>query len=328
MKLYSKKNITDTVSAMRKNDRFAHSFLLTGEQGVGKKMAALYMAMSLLCDDPDENMLPCGKCRQCRRIEKGIHPDVMTMQPSTEKGNYSVEYIREELIPDIYVYPNDGECKIYIIPNAAKLNVQCQNTLLKVIEEPPDHVYFIFTAEDKSAILPTVLSRVVQLSVTGCSLEECTEALSDMEKYSMEDIERAVSAYGGNIGKCVDFLEKGEYYDLFVTADNIAKAIIASDRYTILKELSLCSNRERFRAVLSMTDKNIRDCAVMRICGDNAVLTGCSHGAAKAMIPRLSFEKAQRVHEKLVKCIEMCGSNMNMNLAALSCSAADALSRI
>lgn len=328
MKLYSKKNITDTVSAMRKNNRFAHSFLLTGEQGTGKKTAALYMAMSLLCDDPDENMLPCGKCRQCKRIEKGIHPDVITAQPSTEKGNYTVDYFRDELIPDIYVYPNDGDSKVYIIPNAAKLNITCQNALLKVVEEPPDHVYFIFTAEDKSVLLPTVLSRVVQLSVTGCSPEESAEALRSMDKYSTEDIEKAVSAYGGNIGKCVDFLEKGEYYDLFVTADNVANAIINSDKYTILKELSLCTNRDRFRAVLNLTDKNIRDSAVMRICGENSVLTGCSHAAAKAMTSRLSFEKAQRVHEKLVKCIEMCGSTMNMNLAALSCSAADALSKI
>lgn len=328
MKLYSKKNISRTVSAMKKSGRFAHSFLITGEQGAGKKTAALYMAMSLLCDSPDEDMQPCGKCRQCKRIEKGIHPDVIIPEPDMKSGGYSVEYIRSELLPDVYVYPNDGDCKIYIIPNAEKLTVIVQNTLLKIIEEPPDHVYFIFTAADKSALLPTVLSRVVQLAVTGCTDEECISALEDMEKYGREDIQKAVSAYGGNIGKCIDFLEKGDDYSLFVSADNIAKAIIASDRYTILKEFSLCENRDKFKALLDMTDKNIRDCAVMRICGENAVLTGCSHDSSRAMTSRLSFDAARRIHEKLTEMCGLCGSPMNLNLAALSVSAADALSKI
>ncbi|MGN1417142.1 MAG: DNA polymerase III subunit delta', partial [Oscillospiraceae bacterium] len=254
MKLYSKNNIKRLASSMKSSGRFSHGFILTGEEGSGRKTAAKYLAMARLCANPAADGEPCGECRECRRIESDSHPDVIWVEGETSAGAYSVRQLREELIPDMYVKPNDTDAKFYIIPDGEKLLVPAQNALLKIVEEPPEYGYFIFTAKSRSAFLPTIISRTVTVGVSECTREECTAALSDMGKYPAEDIGKAVSACGGNIGKCVSYLEKGEMYELCTAVQDIAAAMIASDSYTVLKILSSRKNREDLRKVLNMLD--------------------------------------------------------------------------
>ncbi len=326
MKLYAKNNILHTVTAMKRSGRFAHSFLLTGEKGSGRTSAAKYIAMALLCNSSDADGLPCGVCRNCRRIEEGTHPDVIIPEGGGKTGSYTAASIRA-LIADAYILPNDGEEKVYIIRDAEKLRAVCQNILLKIIEEPPDHVYFILTASDKSELLPTVLSRMTVLGIPECSRSECHKALADMGSFSDEDTELAVSAYGGNIGKCTDFLNGGDSRSMYDLVIRIADGMIASDKYTVLKELSSCTDRNKFRCVLEMLDRILRDSLVINMV-DSDKLTGCSEKAAAALSSRTGTEKTLAVHDKLIEAENSCSASMNLNLSAAACIVTEFLCKI
>ena len=101
-----------------------------------------------MCEFPHEG-IPCGECNACLNVEKGIHPDVIYPEKSGKLGGYSVNCARE-VIADAYVKPNNSSgCKVYIFADCHNVDTRTQNTLLKLIEEPPEYAYFIFTCGSK-----------------------------------------------------------------------------------------------------------------------------------------------------------------------------------
>ncbi len=320
MILYSKDSITSAVASMKRNDRMAHGFLLQGEKGAGKKTTALYIAKTLMCESCVDGV-PCGSCRHCRRVEQGTHPDVIIPERSGKMMIYNVETI-EDMYEDAYVMPNDCDCKVYILPDCENIQERTQNMMLKLIEEPPSHAYFIFTARDKSVFLPTILSRVITFGVPECKEGECAEALAQHEKYTPEQINEAVSVFHGNIGCCMEYLEGAGCAEEVKLCRSLIDGIISGDEYTLYKSLyDMGENREKIKNVLTLADKVIRDVCIIRIEGrDKAELTGCYKSGAERLADRLSFKKAENIHEILLQNIQYCSSNVNVSaaMAALS----------
>lgn len=325
MKLYGKNNLEKTLSGMERTGRVAHSWLMSGADGAGKKVSAKYTAMWLLCDEK-QNGLPCGKCRNCSRVLRDIHPDVIYPEKTGKTQSYSADTVRST-IEDCFTAPNDGLRKIYIFPDCNNINQTAQNALLKIIEEPPDHVYFIFTAVNKSVFLPTILSRVTSISIGECSEEECSAALSADGDYTPEDISEAVSAYHGNIGRCRDYLEKGVYYSLCDTVRSISSAMIQNNEYEILKQLSALKNRDAMKQVLDMLDDVIRDALVFRVKGAEAELLSCCTESARALSARLTRSAIEGIHEFLVRARSWCSISANINMNAAACAVSARLCR-
>ncbi|MCD7805282.1 MAG: AAA family ATPase [Oscillospiraceae bacterium] len=233
LKLYSKDNISGLVLSMRQRDRLCHSFLLVGDKGVGKKTAAKYMALEILCRSQGE--VPCGICKDCRMILNDAHPDVITVSASGKSGNYRADDLRP-LISDAYIASNEGGYKIYILPDIDKALPAAQNTLLKIFEEPPDHVIIIMTAEKRENVLPTVRSRAIVINVPEASREDTIAALSE-RRISEEDAERAYGVLGGNIGACIEYLNGGSD-ELYLRVKSASEALAKSDEYALLKILN------------------------------------------------------------------------------------------
>lgn len=314
MTLYSKKSVTEPITAMVRNGRIAHGFLLTGEKGVGKKTCAKYIAKAIMCEDIQDG-LPCGKCRQCRRIDEDIHPDVITPERSGKTLVYKAETIRE-MYDDAYTMPNDCDAKIYMLPDCGEnLQERTQNILLKLIEEPPEYAYFIFTAENKGCFLPTVLSRVITLGVTECTDDECKAALTETGKYTSEQVDEAVSVFHGNIGKCIESLEESGLENAELCR-NIVSCMANSDEYGICVALNkIGESRDRVKDILTMLDKVIRDVCSVRLYGENAEFIGCYRDGALKLAERMSFKKALYIHEIIGKNIDYCNSNIYVPLA-------------
>lgn len=317
MNVYSKDNIKSLVSSMNKSKRFSHGILITGEKGSGRKFTAKYIAMSLLCEDLNDG-LPCMKCNNCKRIAENIHPDVIFASEGEGKsGNYTAEKIRN-IIMDSSVMPNDGDKKIYIIPDCEKLTAICQNALLKTIEEPEDYLYFIFTSLDKSPFLPTVLSRIITVGINTCSEDECKAIISKENKYALEDINMAVSAYHGNVGKCISFLEKGEYYEIYEKSEKISSCLISGNKYMALKELNEITKRDIFKGVLLNLDEIIRDSLMYKTFGKDTHISGISEKNAEKLSSMITSGRGVRIHEHISDCLNLCKPDKNINLAMLS----------
>ncbi len=313
MILYSKRNITDSIEAMNRKNRLAHAFLLVGEKGSGKKTAADYIAGMLLCDTKNA----CGECRNCRRIERKTHPDVIRPERTGKKLIYSRDTIRM-ICSDAFTFPNDCDSKVYIFADCENIEENTQNLLLKLIEEPPGHAYFIFTAVNREVFLPTFLSRVITLGVGECSEDECRKALLDTGRYDESSVEAAVSHFHGNIGLCAEFLDNDSLVRQTEACKMIIDGIAESDEYKIIKTLAqLGENRAYIRDVLTLADKVVRDSCVIRINPkeSGSLLTGCYREGAEKLSGRLSFKRASVIHEAFYQYSCFLAGNVNCSAA-------------
>lgn len=143
---------------------FPQTVLLEGGGEEARCALARFLANALVCTG--ENARPCGVCRACRKCSSGNHPDVQCFGPEKKNGIFKVETCRA-IRQDAFVLPNDGDTKVYILENCQSMNDSSENALLKILEEPPAGVYFLLTCPSGSAMLPTVRSRAVTVTLTG-----------------------------------------------------------------------------------------------------------------------------------------------------------------
>ena len=157
--LIGQEAMVQTLSNAIASGRLAHAFILTGVRGVGKTSTARIIARALNCTGADGNgeatANPCGTCKNCVAIAEDRHVDVMEMDAASRTG---VEDIRE-LIDGVLYRPVSARYKIYIIDEVHMLSRNAFNALLKTLEEPPEHVKFIFATTEIRRVPVTVLSR-------------------------------------------------------------------------------------------------------------------------------------------------------------------------
>ena len=145
-----------TVRRAAEQGRLSHAIVLSGDGDLTD--AARFIAAAHVCEAPDR---PCLRCRHCRKVLEGIHPDV-TVVRDTEHRELTVDAVRA-LRQDVYIRPNEAARKVYILADSRQLNERDQNVLLKIVEEGPSYAAFIFCADSPAALLETVRSRCVLL---------------------------------------------------------------------------------------------------------------------------------------------------------------------
>ncbi len=163
-----------------------HAYLILAQPDAGYA-AACRLAQTMLCSAPDARTRPCGLCRDCRKAEKGIHPDIITVSrqlddKGKQKREIYVDQIRS-VAADAVVLPNEAEHKVYIIRDADTMNAAAQNALLKVLEEPPRFVSILLVASSGAAMLDTIRSRCVTLHLNGEDDAPSPEAREKAERF-------------------------------------------------------------------------------------------------------------------------------------------------
>jgi len=326
MKIYGNSAAVEQVANMVRNGREPHSIIIHGEKGLGKKTLAKYIASQLMCSEGSG--IPCGKCRACRLLEKGGHPDLITARPNSN-GNYvysadDPDSVRQ-YISDAVVKPNEGNIKVYLIPDLDRSQVTTQiavqNIFLKLIEEPPEHTAIIFTARSKEIFLPTIISRTLDLGVVNVRESESAEYLR--ENYpdrSHADIAGAVSAGRGNIGRCEAYLNREEFYAAAQTAKKIAAAAASGSEYEILRAFADADGKKTLlREAICLFSEVVRDSCVIRLCGRaEAVLTGCDSEAAVRLAERISAGAGTRLYDLLCEYVGRIDANCNLTLTVNS----------
>ena len=139
-----------------KTGRTAHAYLFSGPEGIGKRAAALALAQALNCQRGDAADDGCGACQSCRKIARGLHPDVQVIEP--EGVTLKIEQVRA-LEADAALGPYEARRKVFILDSAEKMTEQAANALLKTLEEPPGRTVFVLLTSTPSALPPTIVSR-------------------------------------------------------------------------------------------------------------------------------------------------------------------------
>ncbi len=162
------------------NNRIAHAFMLTGVRGIGKTTSARIIAKSLNCIGADGNgsatANPCGICENCVSITEDRHVDVLEMDAASRTG---VDDVRE-IIESVQYSPSSARYKIYIIDEVHMLSKNAFNALLKTLEEPPEHVKFIFATTEIRKVPITVLSRCQRFDLRRVDAELLTSYFKEI----------------------------------------------------------------------------------------------------------------------------------------------------
>lgn len=178
--------------------KLSHCYLLCGPVGSGKHTLALWLAAAMQCTGAKA---PCGQCHACRKVLAGNHPDVITCIDSNHK-QFGVDCARA-LSADAYLRPNEGSRKIYILPQ--ELNLAAQNSLLKLIEEPPAYAVFLILSTNAERLLPTVRSRCQELRLSPLPKQILLDALRQrLPGRPQADYDSAIARSGGYLGQALE----------------------------------------------------------------------------------------------------------------------------
>jgi len=158
--LVGQEHVVRALSNALDSGRVHHAYLFTGTRGVGKTTIARIFAKSLNCER-GTGADPCGECETCQAIDAGRYIDLLEIDAASNTG---VDNVRE-LIENAQYMPSRGRYKVYLIDEVHMLSKAAFNALLKTLEEPPEHVKFLFATTDPEKLLVTVLSRCLQFNL-------------------------------------------------------------------------------------------------------------------------------------------------------------------
>ncbi|MBE6926853.1 MAG: DNA polymerase III subunit gamma/tau [Ruminococcaceae bacterium] len=164
--------VTQTLKTQVSSGRLSHAYLFTGSRGTGKTSSAKILAKAVNCENP-QNGNPCNCCPSCRAIDSGACMDVLEIDAASNNGVDNVRDLRDDAIYS----PSQVKMRVYIIDEVHMLSISAFNALLKIIEEPPEHLLFILATTELHKVPATILSRCQRFSFRRISQEDIAARL-------------------------------------------------------------------------------------------------------------------------------------------------------
>jgi DNA polymerase-3 subunit delta' len=205
-----------TLSQAAATNRVRHAYLISGPEGVGKKALASTFAQALCCLQPTVPGVPCGECRSCRKIARGVHPDVQTFgiesqiastSKSTGKNTtLTIETIRA-MTSTAVLRPVEGDWRVIVVDDAELMQETAQEALLKTLEEPPAFAVIALLANDAELLLPTVRSRCQTIELSLLSRTQIERGLIE-KRIDPARAEEIAGAAGGAPGWAIRAIEQ------------------------------------------------------------------------------------------------------------------------
>lgn len=303
-----------------RRERGAHAYVLEGPPGSGRHTAARMIAAAFLCErrnDASGDSLPCGRCASCRKVLSGKSVDVLTVSRG-DRATLGIEPIRA-VRDSLYITPNDGDRKFYLIEDAHLMTAQAQNALLLSLEEPPEYVMFLLLCEDASLLLETVRSRAPVLP-----MERFSPAFTERwlrERAKNQDPARIVKAAhlsGGSLGLAKKLCEGGDAsLNRYDTAGELAKLLLFGHRSDAAVFIgTLPKDRAALKQVLILCRTAVRDVIADRR-GAELLFWGADEGVP-APAKKVSVRRAAEICRLLVRAEDDIAANVSASTVLMS----------
>ena len=250
-------NIVHSLKNSIIGERVNHAYIFSGEKGIGKHTLAKAFAKTLNCRNGGTE--PCGQCISCKTFDTGNNPDIITITHS--KRDITVDVIREQIGENIIYRPHSNKYKIFIMPDADKMNVSAQNAFLKTLEEPPEHVIFILATTDPQKVPATIHSRCQRFDFKRINSGQITAALKKCVENENVEIDDEALQYVAQLGdgsmrdslsildQCLSF-----YYGEKVTVEKVREISGAVDD-TVLFEMTDAIKERSCKKVMELVDE-------------------------------------------------------------------------
>jgi len=253
-----------TIAYLKKNiaeEKFPHAVIFSGEEGIGKRLAAEICAAALLCENPVDGS-PCGACESCRLVAAKTHPDFYVVEAEATKTtrNIKIGQIRE-MQTQAALRPINSSRRVVIIDGAELMNNAAANCLLKTIEEPPSRTIFILLTANRSSLLMTIRSRCMTINFDKLTAEQIRDALitRDVEQ---SEAERLSIIAGGSFGRALKLKDSGGAQlreTALDTLEKISRNELSNEEIFKFGAQAADWSRENFSDFLTHVQKILRD---------------------------------------------------------------------
>lgn len=338
-----------------KEGKIAHARLFYGNEGVGKLPLAIAYAQYLSCEHPTDND-SCGVCPNCVKYNKLIHPDLHFVFPVIKKKNkdtISDDYLQEwrevlnsspyfnlnmwlkemgaenqqaqiyvkesdEIIRKLNLKSSQGGYKVMIIWLPEKMNVECSNKLLKLLEEPPTQTIFILISEEPDMLLPTIQSRVQRFNIHAIDKEKIAETLCLNYGLEPNDAKNIAHRCQGNFLKALETIHLNEdnqfYFEEFVSLMRLAY----QRKIREIKQWSdniAAIGRERQKNFLAYIQRMLRESFIYNFHTPNiSYLSGEEQKFSSRFSPFINEGNVISIMEELSIAEQHIGQNVNAKM--------------
>lgn len=293
--------------------KISHAYIFYGEKGSGKKSLAELFARTLQCGQGKTE--PCNQCISCKQALHYNHPDIIYVQHE-KPAIISVDEIRKQVNNSIGIKPYSSDHKVYIIDEAEKMNVQAQNALLKTLEEPPSYAVIILLTSNLEALLQTIRSRCVTLTMKPISDVQIQRYLMKEEKLPDYKAGICVAFARGNVGRAKELATSTEFEELKDETlqllqqlpDKSLSEVVAFAKTKADKN----ANTEAFLELLQMW---YRDVLLYKATGNaKQLIFGEELSHIKKMALKITYEGLNRMLDSIEQARNRLASNVNAEL--------------
>lgn len=211
------------------NGRVRHAYLIVGTESIGRETLARAFAMAMNCTEADESARPCGKCRSCKLIASGNHPDMVYSELDPSTGALRIEEIRS-VMQKLALKPYEARHRIAIFGDFDRARPQAQDALLKTLEEPPPHALLFLIAPSTESLLPTITSRSQVIHMRPVAAEIIREVLIQQHSAPQDQADLLARLSGGRIGWALRALADESILEQRASALNMLEDILQMNR--------------------------------------------------------------------------------------------------
>ncbi len=300
-------------------EQVRHAYVLSGPEHIGKSLLAHLFAQTLLCTGgPDPQVAPqnpCNVCLSCRKVMHGNHPDVHVIRKAADKQFILIEQIRA-LQSDSARRTLEGRRNIFIIEDAHEMNPAAANCLLKTLEEPESDVVLLLTVPDAGLLLPTILSRVQQVTMHLLTSSQIKTALEHQWEVEPQEAALIAALAAGRMGWAIKAVKDEDMLtERKAQLETLSKLPTVSkvQRFDIAQRLS--ADSEKARAVLELWLLWWRDMVLAaNTCLDLTVNVDM-RDTLKQQAAKVGTSEAERMVRAILGTMEALDQNVNPRAA-------------
>lgn len=307
------KNLIDTIH----NGESSHAYLFIGPEGVGKSKAARLFSAALTCVSP--NSAPCGTCHACIGAKSGTNPDIIYIKPE-EKKSISVEQTRK-IVADAYLKPFESNKKVYIFEDASLLNEFAQNSLLKILEEPPEYITFIILSTGETELLQTVVSRCTLVNFPTVSDKCIEDYIKNTYPDSLSEIKLLTALSSGIPAEVDKIIADPDYSLLREESFKMLAPLLSSHKisaYTVADFLE--NHKEKADVIISMWQGFLRDISFIKSGWEELVINKDMQKELSSLASRVTERHPIIALEQTIRSRMMLKRNVNLHVLALNLS--------